>query len=149
MKVFLKRDVPGLGKANEVKNVSDGYARNYLIPKGLAIPATQGNIKAAQTFAETQKTREMRIRERAQHIAERLEKTALKFKAKAGETGRLYGSVTSADIASTIERVLGIEFDKRWIVLERPLREIGEHVVEVKLEGGVRGKAHVVIEAED
>ncbi|HOT91893.1 MAG TPA: 50S ribosomal protein L9 [Anaerolineae bacterium] len=149
MKVFLKRDVPGLGKANEVKNVSDGYARNFLFPKGLAIPATESHLKAAQTFAETQKAREMRIRERAQHLAERLESTPLKFKAKAGETGRLYGSITSADIATTINRVLGVEFDKHWLILERPLREIGEHVVEAKLEGGVRGKVIVIIEAED
>ncbi len=149
MKVFLKHDVPGLGKANEVKNVSDGYARNYLFPKGLAAPATEGNLKAAQTFMETQKARETRIRERAQHIAERLENTPLRFKAKAGETGRLYGSITAADIAATIERVLAIEFDKHWLVLERPLRDVGKHVVEVKLEGGVRGHAHVTIETEN
>ncbi len=149
MKVFLKHDVPGLGKANEIKNVSDGYARNYLFPKGLATQASESNLKAAQTFVESQKARETRIRERALHIAERLEKTPLKFKAKAGETGRLYGSITSADIAATIERVLGIEFDKHWLVLERPIREIGQHAVEVKLEGGVRGQAHVVVETED
>jgi len=149
MKVFLKHDVPGLGKANEIKNVSDGYARNYLFPKGLATQASESNLKAAQTFVESQKARETRIRERALHIAGRLEKTPLKFKAKAGETGRLYGSITSADIAATIERVLGIEFDKHWLVLERPIREIGQHAVEVKLEGGVRGQAHVVVETED
>lgn len=149
MKVFLKHDVPGLGKANEVKNVSDGYARNYLFPKGLATQASESSLKAAQTFAETQKARETRIRERSRHIAERLESTPLRFRAKAGETGRLYGSITSADIAETITRVLGIEFDKHWLVLERPLRDIGKHAVEVKLEGGVRGQAHVVIETGD
>ncbi len=149
MKVLLKRDVPGLGKANEVKNVADGYARNYLFPQKLAVPASEDNIKAARAIVETQKSREAHIRERALHIAERLEHTPLKFKAKAGETGRLYGSITSTDIATTIARVLGIEFDKRWLVLERPLREVGEHGVEVKLEGGVRGHAHIIIETED
>lgn len=148
MKVFLKRDVPGLGKANEVKNVSDGYARNYLFPKGLAVPATESNIKAAQVFAETQKAREDRIRERSLHIAEQLKATPLKFKAKAGETGRLYGSITSADIATKIGRALNMTFDKHWISLERPLREIGSHTIDIKLEGGVHAHAHVVIETE-
>lgn len=148
MKVFLKSDVPGLGKANEVKNVSDGYARNYLFPKGLAAPATESNLKAAQVFAETQKAREDRIRERGLRIAEQLKTTPLKFKAKAGETGRLYGSITSADIATTIGRALNMQFDKHWIVLERPLRDVGTHVVDIKLDGGVRAQAHVVVETE-
>lgn len=149
MKVFLKRDVPGLGKANEVKNVSDGYARNYLIPKGLVAPATESNLKAAQVFVETQKAREDRIRERSEHIAEQLTTKTLKFKTKAGETGRLYGSITSADLATEIGRALNIAFDKHWIVLERPIREIGAHAVDIKLEGGVRAQAHVVVETEE
>lgn len=148
MKVFLKQDVPNLGKANDVKDVSDGYARNYLFPKGLAMPANKGNIKAAQALAETQKVHETRLREHALDIAEQLEHTPLRFKARAGETGRLYGSITSADIAATIERALGIEFDKRWLVLEHPIRDVGKHVVEVKLGSGVRGQAHVIVETE-
>ncbi|MFN2109676.1 MAG: 50S ribosomal protein L9 [Anaerolineae bacterium] len=149
MKVFLKRDVPGLGKANEVKNVSDGYARNYLIPKGLAAPATESNLKAAKTFAETQKAREDRIREHSQHIADQLKTKTFKFKAKAGETGRLYGSITSADIATEIGRVLNMTFDKHWLVLERPLRDIGTHAIDIKLDGGIRAEAHVVVETEE
>ncbi len=149
MKVFLKRDVPGLGKANEVKNVSDGYARNYLFPKELAAPATESNLKAAQVFAETQKAREDRIRERSQRVAEQLKIKPLTFKAKAGETGRLYGSITSADIAEAIGRALNMTFDKRWIVLERPIREVGAHAIDIKLDGGVRAQAHVVVETED
>jgi large subunit ribosomal protein L9 len=149
MKVFLKRDVPGLGKANEVKNVSDGYARNYLIPKGLAAPATENNLKAAKSFAESQKAHEDRIRERSQHIAEQLKTKTFKFTAKAGETGRLYGSITSADIAAEIGHVLNMAFDKHWIALERPLRDIGTHAVDIKLDGGVRAQAHVVVETEE
>jgi large subunit ribosomal protein L9 len=148
MKVFLKRDVPGLGKANEVKNVSDGYARNYLFPKGLAAPATESNLKAAQAFSETKKAHEDRIRERSQQIAEQLSTKTFKFKAKAGETGRLYGSITSADIATEIGRVLSMAFDKHWIVLERPIRDVGTHAVDIKLDGGVRAEAHVVVETE-
>jgi len=149
MKVFLKRDVPGLGKANEVKTVSDGYARNYLFPKGLATPATDSNLKAAQVFAESKKAREDRIRERSQHIAEQLKAKTFIFKAKAGETGRLYGSITSADIATKIGHALNMTFDKHWIVLERPLRDLGTHAVDIKLEGGIHTQAHVVVETEE
>ncbi len=149
MKVFLKRDVPGLGRVNEVKNVSDGYARNYLFPKGLAAPATESNLKAAQVFAETKKAREDRIHERSQQIAEQIKTKTFKFKAKAGETGRLYGSITSADIAAEIGHALNINFDKHWIVLERPIRQMGTHAIEIKLEGGVHAQAHVVVETED
>ena len=148
MKVFLKQDVPGLGKANEVKNVSDGYARNYLIPRGLATSASEGNLKVAKIHAETQKAHEERIREHSLEMAEKLLKAPLHLKAKAGEAGRLYGSITSADIATAIGRVLGIKFDKRWIIMDRPIRELGSHIVEVKLEGGIRGHAQVVVETE-
>lgn len=149
MKVFLKRDVPGLGKANEVKNVSDGYARNYLIPRGLAIAASDGNIKAARDFAETQKAREERIRAHSLEIAEKLKNSPLRLKAKAGDTGRLYGSITSSDIADAVGRVLGGKFDKRQILLDRPIRDTGSHTVEIKLDGGVRGHVQVIVDTED
>lgn len=148
MRVFLKRDVPDLGKANEVKNVSDGYARNYLFPRGLAVPASDNNIKAAKDYAETQKAREERIRAQSREVAEKLQNTPLRLKAKAGETGRLYGSITSADIATAVGRVLGGKFDKRQILLDRPIRETGSHTIEVKLEGGVRGHIQVIVDTE-
>ncbi len=148
MKVFLKKDVPNLGKANEVQTVADGYARNYLIPKGLAVPATPGQIKAAREFAKRQQAREDRDRERSLQIAEQLKATSLDFKAKAGETGRLYGSITSADVAASISEVIGLDFDKRNVLMDRPIRELGEHVVDVKLKGGVQGVVRVVVDAE-
>lgn len=148
MKVFLKRDVPGLGQANEVKTVSDGYARNYLIPRGLAAPATDSNLKAAKIHAQSQQAREERLREHSLQIAERLKAQPLHIKAKAGETGRLYGSITSADIAASIGHVLGSKFDKRVILLDRPIRETGTHTVEVKLDGGIRGYVQVIVETE-
>lgn len=149
MKVYLKRDVPGLGKANEVKNVSDGYARNYLLPRGLAVPASEGNIKAAQSFAESQQARETRTKEHAQQIVDQLQQTPLHLKAKAGETGRLYGSITSTDIAEAIAKVLGTKFDKKMIVMKRHIREIGTHTVDLKLKGGVRGQVKVIVETGD
>ena len=149
MKVYLKRDVPGLGKANEVKNVSDGYARNYLLPRGLAIPASKGNIKAAESYAESQQAREARTQEQAQKIADQLQQTPLRLKAKAGETGRLYGSITSADIANAIAKVLGTKFDKKMVVLKRHIREVGTHTIDLKLKGGIRGQVKVIVETED
>ncbi len=148
MKVFLKRDVPELGKANEIKNVSDGYARNYLFPSGLAVPATPGQIKAVQEHTKSQAERQSREKMRALEIVEQLKTTPLRLKAKSGEKGRLYGSITSADVAEAVSRVLGFEFDKRAILMDRPIRELGEHIVELKLKGGVRGQARVVVEAE-
>ncbi|HNT74327.1 MAG TPA: 50S ribosomal protein L9 [Anaerolineae bacterium] len=148
MKVFFKQDVPGVGKAHEVKNVADGYARNYLIPRGLAVPAASGQVKEAQDYVRTQHAKEDRVREHSLQIAERLKATPLYLKAKSGDKGRLYGSITSADVAEAIGRALGAEFDKRAVALERPIRELGEHVVELKLRGGIRGQVRVIVEAE-
>ena len=148
MKVFLKQDVPGVGKAKEVKDVSNGYARNYLFPRGLAVPATKGRVKAAEDYEENQINRELRVRERALKIAEQLQETPLQFRVKAGETGRLYGSITSSDVAKRIGQLLSIEFDKRWLKMDRPIRNVGTHMVDVKLQGGVRGQAQVIVESE-
>ncbi len=147
MKVFLKKDVPGVGKAQQVVAVSDGYARNYLLPRGLAVRATEGRINAAKQHAQSESRQEDRARERAQAIAAQLEDQVLAFKVKAGETGRLYGSITSADIAERVAHVLGADFDKRWVLLDRPIRDVGDHAVELKLEGGVRGHIKVAVEA--
>jgi len=148
MKVFFVKDVPGVGKANEIRNVSDGYARNYLFPKGLATPVTEGRLKAAAEFASAQQERDLRAQERSQRIVARLKDHPLRIKVKSGETGRLYGSITAADIAELLTRALGTEFDKRRILLDRPIREVGEHSIALKLEGGVRGQAQLIVEAE-
>jgi large subunit ribosomal protein L9 len=149
MKVFLKKDVPGVGKAQQVINVADGYARNYLLPRGLAVPATEGRVSAAREHAESEERREERTRERSAALAARIGEREIHFKVKAGETGRLYGSITTADIAEKITQLLGHEFDKHWILLERPLRDVGSHTVDLKLEGGVRGQAKVIVEADE
>ncbi len=148
MKVLLKKDVPGLGKANEIKDVSDGYARNYLFPHKLAVPATEGRLKAAKERAEAREARESRDRAQSFRYLETLREHPLHFKVKAGDTGRLYGSITSADVAEVLGRILKIEFDKRDVLLERPIRELGTHLVDLKMAGGVRGQARVIVEAE-
>jgi large subunit ribosomal protein L9 len=148
MKVYLKRDVPGLGKANEVKDVSDGYARNYLIPHDLAVPATQGFVRKSKKQKVEQVVSSNRRRQRSEEIAEILKSEPLRFVVKAGETGRLYGSVTSADIAKAISRVIKADFDKRRVLLEHSIREVGIYVIDLKLDEGVRAKARVVVETE-
>ncbi len=149
MKVFLKKSVAGVGKAQQVIDVADGYARNYLLPRGLAVPASAGNVNVAKQVAEMHERQEARIREHAQRIAAELSEKTLTFTMKAGETGRLYGSVTSSDIAEQLTATLREEFDKRWVQLERPLRDLGEHVVDLRLEGGVRAQVKVVVEPEE
>jgi large subunit ribosomal protein L9 len=148
MKVYLKQDVPGLGEADEVKDVSDGYARNYLIPHGLAAPATQGLVRKSKKQKVEQVISSNRRRQRAEEIAELLKSEPLRFEVKAGETGRLYGSVTSADIAQAISRVIKADFDKRHVLLEHSIRDVGVYVVDLKLDEGVRAIARVVVESE-
>jgi large subunit ribosomal protein L9 len=146
MKVFLKEDVPGVGKALEVVTVSDGYARNYLLPRGLAVRATEERVNAAQQHAQSQVRREERARTQAQDLAASLADKEIVFTVKAGETGRLYGSITSADIAEKLSTMLETQFDKRWVALDRPIRDVGTHVVDLKLAGGVRGRVNVTVE---
>ena len=151
MKVYLKKDVEGVGKAHQVVSVADGYARNYLLPRGLAVQATEKQIRAAQEYVLSQQRREARERERAQKIAAELAEKQILFKVRAGEKGRLYGSITAADIAEKLGRIIpgrSGKFDKRNVLLERPIREIGEHSVELKLGGGMRATVKVVVEAE-
>ncbi|HID88404.1 MAG TPA: 50S ribosomal protein L9 [Anaerolineales bacterium] len=147
MKVLLTQDVPGLGTAGEVKEVALGYARNYLIPKGLAVAATPGTLRMVQAQQKAQKEREARLAERVAELSERMATLTLTFQAKAGPTGRLYGSVTTADIAEALERELGVRFDRRKIA-SSPLREVGEHTILVRLSRDVEVQVPVVVQAE-
>jgi len=146
MQVVLKRDVKGLGKAYEIKKVSAGYARNYLIPQGLAALATEKLVQQAQRDQASAAEKQARIQAHSQELAEKIAGTPLHFKVKAGETGRLYGSITGKDLAKALSKMLGMSFDKRQVLLEQPLRELGEHVVELKLDGGVQAQTTVIVE---
>ncbi len=132
MKVILRQDVKSLGKAGEIVNVSDGYARNYLIPKGLALPADEKNIRAfeAQKKRLLEKIASQEAETRA--FAERLRNLSLTIKAKAGEEGKLFGSITTMDISEALKRE-GIELDRKRIHLEEPIKRLGEYKISVKL----------------
>jgi large subunit ribosomal protein L9 len=147
MRIILRKDVENVGEAGTVQTVSDGYARNYLIPKGLAVLATPGELKVV---AENQRVKELKIarQERElQSLADRIDGQRLTFEARAGEHGRLYGSITAGDIAEKLTTAVGQEIDRRKIVLEEPIRTIGEHTVSVHLVGKLRPHVTVVVSA--
>ncbi len=126
-----------------------GYAANYLLPRGLATLATGGVRQQVKDVKDAVARRQARERQQAQSLAERVAAVTLTFTAKAGESGRLYGSITSADIAAALEQTLGQPVDKRDIVLEHPIREVGVHSVALKLLGDIRPEIKVVVNHEE
>jgi large subunit ribosomal protein L9 len=144
--VLLLKDIKGLGKAGEIKVVANGYARNYLLPRGLAVLATTGAVRSTEVQKAIEEQREERIRTDGTALAERLSEITLVFKVKAGDRGRLYGSVTSADIAQEIERKTGHPVDKRRVLLDEPIHLLGTHKVPVRLLPGVKPEVTVEVE---
>lgn len=148
MIVILKKDVKGTGKAGEVIKVSPGYARNMLIPRGLAVEATEGNVRNLEKQKQIQKEHEAMEKAKAAEVASKLSKENIVIKTKAGEGGRLFGSITNKDISEAIEKQLGIKIDRRKIVLENPIKELGVVNVEAKLYTEVTGKFAVEVKEE-
>ncbi|MBC7264205.1 MAG: 50S ribosomal protein L9 [Chloroflexi bacterium] len=148
MEVILLKDIKRLGEAGEVKKVADGYARNYLIPRGLAVIATEGVLKDLRVKRQIEEAKEERIRSDATALAAKLAGIMLTFKVKAGETGRLYGSITRGDIAAELEAKTGLPFDKRKIMLEEPIRQLGTHKVPIRLLSTLVPEITVVVEQE-
>jgi len=145
MQVLLLKNVPGIGSAGQVKKVADGYARNYLLPNKLAIPATDGAVKQAQTIKEAAVRREAKTLVEAQELGKILAQTSLMFRVKAGEGDRLFGSITSADIVDRLAEK-HIVVDKRKIELPAPIKELGERKVPIKLHPEVTAEVTVVVE---
>ncbi|MFW6022854.1 MAG: 50S ribosomal protein L9 [Bacillota bacterium] len=147
MKVILKEDVKKLGKKGDLTNVSDGYARNYLFPKGLAEEATQSNISKLKHKEKVKKKKRAERKEDAKKIAEELEKEKFVIAVKAGENGRLFGSVTTKDIAEKVEEA-GYEIDKRKIDLNEHIKSLGVHNIKVKIYEDVEATLKIqVVEA--
>ena len=149
MEVILLQAVEGLGEVGEVKAVSRGYARNYLIPRGLAKAATKGELKQAEQHKNRAAKQALHDMADAQAMAERISQMTLTFTAHAGEGTKLYGSITSANIADKISQELGREFDRRKLHLDESLRQLGTHQVPVRLMADVETEVTVVIERED
>lgn len=146
MKVVLLADVPKLGKRGQIADVADGHARNYLIPRGLALEATAANLRRLEGELAAARRRSEREATEAETFASHLEGFSLTVKAKAGEEGRLFGSVTAKDVAQGIERVLGLEVDRRHIELEEPLKQVGQYRVKVRLSPAITREISVVVE---
>jgi large subunit ribosomal protein L9 len=150
MKVILLEDVYKQGVAGEVVNVAPGYARNYLIPKGLAVKVTPGALKQSEVLRQHVEVRRAEKEEKFAKVAEQVEQLALYFGVKASETGKLYGSVTPAEIVEQLQAEIGLEIDRRRVG-DRPLRELGEHMVPVRLDAGLAPAVRVIVfrEGED
>lgn len=138
MKVILNQDVPKLGDAGSIQTVKDGFARNYLIPQGLAIEATTGRLKDAEQRLRSIQRKVEREEEAQKSLAESIDGMRVSINARVGEQGRLYGSITSADVAEKISAAVGQEIDRRKVLLDEPIRSIGDHQVTVHLVGKLR-----------
>ncbi len=148
MEVLLIKDVPGIGKAGQTKKVSDGYARNFLLARQLAVVATPSALKQAEKLRQTSIKREADTRDEARALAAILEKIRLVFHVKAGENDRLFGAITAGDIAEALANEHQITIDKRKIELETPIKELGEHRVPIKLHPEVSTAVNVSVERE-
>ena len=148
MEVVLLKDVKRLGTAGEIKRVADGYARNYLIRRGLAVPATEGARRQVTQRVAQAALLDADEETRARAQANKLGNVELVFTAKAGETGKLYGSVTNADIADRLAEKIGSKIDKRKVLLAEPIKIIGSSQVDVKLHTNVTVSVSVIVEAE-
>ncbi len=149
MKVVLTRDVPNLGKSGDIKEVADGYGRNYLIPKGFAALATAGMVKQAQQRAAAQERRDQKARADAEAIAQRINGQTLRFVVRVGELDRLYGSITNTDIAEKIQEQIGVTVDRRRVDLGDPIRRAGVYSVAVRLATDLEARLNVVVEGEE
>ncbi len=147
MKVILREDVKDLGEQGEVKDVSRGYARNYLIPRGLAVEATKGTLKDLELQRQKQEQEEQKEQEVAQDMKEKLEKETITISQKTGEGGRLFGSVTNNDVAKELKQ-RGYTIEKKKIEME-PIKSLGTHKVNVKLHSEVTAELEVKVAAEE
>ncbi|MCX7991608.1 MAG: 50S ribosomal protein L9 [Proteobacteria bacterium] len=148
MKVLLQADVESLGQAGEIVNVSDGYARNFLIPRKLAVIADEKNLRVFEHLKRQTEEKIKKIKKQAESLAEKLSNLTLTITAKAGEEGKLFGSITSINIAEELKKQ-GFDIDRKKIVLEQPLKMLGDYEVKIKLEGNVSANLKLSIVKED
>ncbi|MCX7989137.1 MAG: 50S ribosomal protein L9 [Aquificaceae bacterium] len=148
MKVVLIRDFEGYGVFGEVINVKDGFARNYLIPRGIALPATEGNLKHVKSILLQKERKLRREKEKAQELAKKLEGLMVKVLRRVGERGKLFGSVTSQEIAQALQEK-GFEVDRKRIMLKNPIREVGIYTVTLKLHPEVTVDIKVDVKPEE
>lgn len=145
MKIVLRDDVDNVGRRGDLVEVADGYARNYLVPRGLAIVATKGTVKQSEAMQRAREVREAREREAAEEVAGRLRDQTVRIQARVGGAGKLFGSVTAGDVADAVAEQLQVELDRKKLGLSEPIREVGMHDVSLKLHPDVEASFHVVV----
>jgi large subunit ribosomal protein L9 len=148
MKILLIQDVDGLGLAGEVKDVADGYGRNYLVAKGFAVLATPGALKDADLHSRRATERRERLADEMAVLAEAVRQTTLVFEARAGEKGRLYGSITTAEIADKLAEAVGKEIDRRKLSIQGPIKQLGTHNVTLRLSSDAVADFDVIVESD-
>ena len=146
MKVILLKDVKGTGVKGDVVNVNDGYARNFLFPKGLAVEATKANLNELKNKEKAQQRRIEQEKQEARELAKKISDITLVIKAKSGENGKLFGSVTNKEIAQELKKQHNITIDRKKIVLNEPIKQLGQMDLEVKLYPEISGKLTVKVE---
>ena len=148
MKVILLQDVKGTGKKNQLVNVSDGYARNFLFTKKLAVEATVDNLQKLKEFNASQDLKKQREIENAKELAKKIETIKISVKVKSGDTGKIFGGVTSANISKKKKKQHNIDVDKKKILLKEPIKILGAYTVNIKLYEGINAKLKVNVEKE-
>jgi large subunit ribosomal protein L9 len=147
MKLILTREVTGLGAPGDVVEVKDGYGRNYLVPRGYAVAWTKGGEKQVAAIRNARAARQIRSLEEAQQVRATLERTTVTVPAKAGANGRLFGAVTTADVAEAVAKVGGPKVDRRKVELPQPIKSVGDYTVLVRLHPEVQAKVPVSVVA--
>lgn len=147
MKVILKQDIKGVGKKDQIINAADGYARNYLFPKGLAVPADTGNLNNLAAKNKAEAAKKERNLENSKKLAEELKSKVLTIQVKAGSNGKLFGGVTSKEISEALKNQLNVEIDKKKIVLNEVIKQEGVFTVDLKLQEGVNAQVKVHVKA--
>ncbi len=148
MKVLLQTDVESVGKAGQIVNVKDGFARNYLIPRKLAVIADEKNVRVFEHLKRQTEEKIRKTRKQAEILKEKIENLTLKIPCKVGEEGKLFGSVTNIQIAEALKKE-GIELDRKKIVLEQPLKVLGDYEAVAKLEGDITAKIRITLVKEE
>lgn len=148
MKVILLKDLPGQGRRGDIINVADGYARNFLFPRGFAAEASTGRIKELANRQQASALREHKAEQEARDLGSRLNNIAVLIKAKTGQGGKLFGSVNNIDIAAALSSQHGITIDKKKLLVKEPIKQLGEYTVTVKLHPAVQAEIKVEVAAE-
>ncbi|OPY02258.1 MAG: 50S ribosomal protein L9 [Syntrophorhabdus sp. PtaB.Bin047] len=149
MKLILIEDVQGTGKKGDTVTVRDGYGRNFLVPRGLAVPATQGNVARFENIVRSVSNKKARDLETASELKAKLEETTLTIRKKAGEDGRLFGSVTHKDVVEAVKAFSGVEVDRKLVRLEEPIKMTGSHTVVIHLQPDVNAEVKIEVEKEE